>query len=682
MRRILFVTLLLLVVSCAAAAQPLAVKEWVRFPEFRSVLISPKGTYIAVVSSPKNSDRYQLVILKTAQVLAGKPKVLSHFSLREYEKFAGVRWVNNKRILGWTEHQFGGLDRPNPDGNLYAVNANGSEPKALMGRHGGGQLGYRTSGTNKLVYFAGVLTVLPKEPNIILVEAFDPGSNVPMAYRVDTFSDTFFRIATGLFGGGMLADHDGVVRFAWGSNEETGVPEFKYRPRHSMKWESLPAYGDVDRLAAEVQDVGGPIMFGSANKEVYYNAWSDNKGQTSGLYEFDPDTGKGKLLFLNNTVDVGIGEFPDTNPFIKSFDGKSIVGLRIMPGKIEIDALDAKAPRIQLLAALQNTFPGKAVVIVSHTRDGSESIVKVWGDTTPATYYLYASKPRPSLTPIFAAAPWIKAGDLSPMKPITYKARDGLTIHGYLTIPRGDKPKNLPLVIYVHGGPHGIRYDWGFDDTDFDSVATQILANHGYAVLAPNYRGSGGYGFKFEEAGFRHWGDTMQDDLADAANWAVSRGIADPKRICILGASYGGYAALMSAERFPNLYRCAVGYDGVYDLTLQKTRKAIAARFAGGRLYLNTVLGDDHKQLVAFSPAFNANSLKAAVFLLQGGRDQIAPVKGYDEMVAAIRKHGTPLTTLYERNEGHGFYKPAHRAKAWTDILAFLHEYIGAGTAN
>lgn len=689
MRRI-FTVCALVLCAASAAAHPVSVKDWVRLPEFRNVVISPDGEYLAVVSSPKNSDIYQLVIVSTKSVLSGKPKVEKHFGLREYKLFSDVFWVNDKRLVAATAHQFGGFDRPDRDGNLYAMDVNGTNAKHLMGPNSGGELGYRTSGTNKEVYFAGLLSRLPSNKNLILIAGYPLNSNVLGAYLLDTVSDTFHRVTGGLYGGGMLADHKGVVRVIWGTDEKTGLERVEYRKPGAEGWTNAPMLAKSAPSAADafVMSTGNfvvqeqqPIMFGPNNINVYFPDWTGDGAQTIGLFAFNTKTGQTKLVYDNKTVDVGIGEFSDTDPYIKSFDRKSLVGLRLMPGKIETRVLNAGAPRIQLLAALQHVFPNKATEIVSHTRDGSECIVKVWGDATPAVYYLYASKPKPNLTPLFSATPWIKPDDLSPTRPITYKSRDGLTIHGYLTVPRGAKAKDLPLVVYVHGGPHGIRYDWGFSADDFDALATQILANHGYAVLAPNYRGSGGYGLGFETAGYRHWGDTMQDDLADAVNWAIKQGVADPARVCIVGASYGGYAALMSVERFPDMYKCAVGYDGVYDLPMLKTRKSDIARFAAGRAMEDSFLGDDHKQLVAFSPAFHADRIKAAVFLLHGGRDERAPVAGYEEMVHAIRKHGTPLETLYERNEGHGFYKPAHRAKAWTDILAFLNKYIGPGAA-
>ncbi|MGH8225183.1 MAG: alpha/beta hydrolase family protein [Gammaproteobacteria bacterium] len=648
---------LLLVLPLAAPARTLPVKDFIRHPKFRNVVISPDGKHLAVVTAIKNSEKYQLVILPTRSVLRGKPRITANYGLREYQLFAGVFWANDERIVAATAFQRGGFNRPFLTGELFAINVDGAHQKPLMGRSNG-------------YYFGGLLYRLPKNPRAILVYGSQGGSNKAVAYWLDVYTGSLHRVAQSPVAyGGLIADHNGDVRLAWGTNEKTGWPELYYRSAGSQDWKDVSSVVASEKEAAAAVENGGPVMFGPDNKIVYFRYWTDNAAETMGLYSYDFDTGKKTLLYANPTVDVG--------SLIESFPRTSLVGLHIEPGKPEVIALNVKSQRIQLLAGLKQAFPGLQVGITSWAKDGTEAIVETWGDTAPGMYYLYSSKPKPSLAPLFSAVPWIKSDDLSPMKPISFQSRDGLTIHGYLTKPRAAATKNLPLVVYVHGGPHGIRTNWGFDPTDFDSVATQILANHGYAVLALNYRGSGGYGLKFLEAGFRHWGDTMQNDLADGVNWAVKQGVADPKRVCIFGASYGGYASLMSAERFPDLYRCAIGYDGAYDLFVSETRASDTSRIAAGRLYLTNVLGRDPKELKAFSPAYNADKLKIPVFLLHGGRDERTPVKGYDEMVAAIKKNGTPLQTLYEPNEGHGFYKPEHREKAWDEILAFLGKYIG-----
>lgn len=679
MRRSITMALIALFLSSPAWAGELPVNKFVRFPEYRNALISPDGEYLALVmTQPHHMQRYELAVLKTGPLLSDRIKVTARIVLGARELFASVYWVNNTRLIAGTARYFGGFDRPYLDGTLFGIDANGGQVSTLMGVHGGGHLGSRTSGTYKMVFFAGLLSRLPQQKNDILVTGYTPDSDIPFAYNLDTVSDIFHRTATGLFGGGMLADHSGRIRFKWGINQKTGVPQLKYLPLHSGKWKDISSFVNNNKANAASIDISGPIMFGPGNKSIYFQEWSNNAARTQGLYKINMSTGEKRLLYANPIVDVGYSGQADS--FIKSFDRKSLVGFRYMPGKEQTAAIDTRAPKIRLLAMLSQALPGKQVEITSWSRGGSKVVVKTWGDDQPTAFYLYSAKPKPALKLLFTATPWIKSADLSPERPIAYKSRDGLTVHGYLTLPRKhEKGKKLPLVIYVHGGPYGVRYDWGFDALDFDAVATQILANHGYAVLAPNYRGSGGYGLKFMTVGYRHWGDTMQNDLADAAEWAIKQGIADPGKICILGASYGGYAALMSAERFPDLYHCAIGYSGVYDLVELKTRASSISRYAGGRLFEKVVLGNNDKTLRAFSPVDNVGKLKVPVLLIHGGRDQRAPAHGYKEMVSAIRKHGTPLETLFYENEGHGFYKSDHRTKAWKDILAFLGKYIGAG---
>jgi dipeptidyl aminopeptidase/acylaminoacyl peptidase len=256
-------------------------------------------------------------------------------------------------------------------------------------------------------------------------------------------------------------------------------------------------------------------------------------------------------------------------------------------------------------------------------------------------------------------------------EPVAVKARDGLPLHGYLTRPPGHDPaKQLPLVVFVHGGPYGIRDDWEFEPH------VQMMASRGYAVLQVNYRGSGGYGHAFEVAGHREWGGRMQDDVTDATQWAVAQGVADPKRICIFGGSYGGYAALEGAVKEPDLYACSIGYVGVYDLRLMFTRGDIPQSSSGDN-YLKNVLGEDESVLWDRSPVAHVDRLKAKVMLIVGGQDQrVPPVQG-ESMRIALNKAHIPYEWLYQRTEGHGFYDEKNTEDMFAKVIAFLDHNIG-----
>jgi len=248
-----------------------------------------------------------------------------------------------------------------------------------------------------------------------------------------------------------------------------------------------------------------------------------------------------------------------------------------------------------------------------------------------------------------------------------------LALHGYLTLPPGvAEPDKLPMVVYPHGGPFGEQDEWRYDGD------TQLLAAQGYAVLQINFRGSGGYGRRHRNLGAQEWGKSMQDDLTDATRWAIEQGYADAGRICIYGASYGAYASLMGVAKEPDLYRCAAGYVGIYDLEMMHKRGDIQTS-RSGRSYLDEAVGSEG--LAAVSPVNLAGQIKAPVFLAAGGEDQRAPVEHTEAMEKALKKAGVPVQSLIYGDEGHGFFDPAHEREYYTQLLAFFDRHIGSKAA-
>jgi dipeptidyl aminopeptidase/acylaminoacyl peptidase len=321
--------------------------------------------------------------------------------------------------------------------------------------------------------------------------------------------------------------------------------------------------------------------------------------------------------------------------------------------------------------ALAKAFPDHAVNVTSHTRDGV-ALVQAWNDRTPGDTYLF-DPAKMSAKDVFIQREWFDPAKLPKARAITVKARDGLVLHGYLTLPFGAKETTpLPMVVLPHGGPFGIFDQWAFDDD------TQLLAEAGYAVLRINFRGSGNYGRAFHQAGAREWGGAMQDDLTDATRWAIAERIADPARICIYGASYGGYAALMGVAKEPDLYRCAVGYVGVYDLEAKHREDSRDAKWV--RNWMDDWVGE-RSTLAARSPTEMASRIKVPVLLAAGGADVIAPISHSKAMARALRDAGKPVQTLYFDSEGHGFYTEDHRRAFYTTLLDFLADNIGGTRA-
>ncbi len=228
--------------------------------------------------------------------------------------------------------------------------------------------------------------------------------------------------------------------------------------------------------------------------------------------------------------------------------------------------------------------------------------------------------------------------------------------------------------MFIHGGPYEIRDRWGFDPY------VQAMATRGYGVLQVNFRGSGGYGDAFVKAGIREWGAKMQDDVTDATRWAIEQGLADPQRLCIFGGSYGGYAALEGSVTEPDLYKCAIGYVGVYDLPTMYAHGDIP-RTRFGKNYLKMALGEDKKELLERSPAEHAEKIKANVMLVVGGADDRVPDDHAKKMRSALGAQGKEPEWLYDRSEGHGFYAEEHVAELFKRLIAFLDRNIGPNAA-
>jgi dipeptidyl aminopeptidase/acylaminoacyl peptidase len=281
---------------------------------------------------------------------------------------------------------------------------------------------------------------------------------------------------------------------------------------------------------------------------------------------------------------------------------------------------------------------------------------------------------------LFRARPWLDPNELAPMEPISFQAADGLTIHGYLTLPVGIEAKNLPTVLYVHGGPWS-RDVWGFNGM------VQFLANRGYAVLQVNYRGSSGYGRKFIEAAVGEWAGKMHADLIDGVKWAIGRGIADPKRIAIYGGSYGGYATLVGMTFTPEWFACGASVCGPSSLvTLIESFPPYWAPF-GTKRFIRHCGGDPsdpvgRKELLARSPLERIDSIRAPLLIAQGANDVRVTRVESDQIVAAARSKGLDVEYIVKENEGHGFMNADNRLDVYGTLERFLAKHLGGRSGS
>jgi dipeptidyl aminopeptidase/acylaminoacyl peptidase len=400
-----------------------------------------------------------------------------------------------------------------------------------------------------------------------------------------------------------------------------------------------------------------PLFFDFDNKLLF--AASNIGRDKAAIVRLDPATAKEEsLIFEHPEVDVG--------GLAWSRKRKVYTEVQFVTWKRERKFFDAQMQAIH--ADLERRLPGYEIDLQSTDKDETLFVVAAWSDRTQGTRYLYDVTAK-TLTKLAEIAPWLDEKELAEMKPITYQARDGLTIHGYLTSPRGGG-KNLPTIVIAHGGPWA-RDVWGYDPE------AQFLANRGYAVLQMNFRGSTGYGRKFWEASFKQWGRTMQDDVTDGVKYAIAQGIADPKRIAIYGGSYGGYCTLAGLAFTPELYACGVDYVGVSNLfTFIKT---IPPYWKPMLDMLYEMVGNpetDKDLLAAASPALHADNIRAPLLIAQGAQDPRVNIEESNQMVAALKKHGIDVEYLVKDNEGHGFQNEENRFEFYEAMERFLEQHL------
>ncbi|OZI25489.1 S9 family peptidase [Bordetella genomosp. 7] len=322
-----------------------------------------------------------------------------------------------------------------------------------------------------------------------------------------------------------------------------------------------------------------------------------------------------------------------------------------------------------LYRQLESLLPGYDVALQGWNRDEDTYIVAAYNDRTPGSRYLFRAGTG-ALHRLAEINPAIPEADMSPVRPVRYTSRDGLEIHGYLTLPAGRPARGLPCIVNPHGGPWA-RDGWGYNPE------VQFLANRGFCVLQINFRGSTGYGRRFWEAGFGQWGLAMQDDITDGVHWLIGQGIADPARIGIYGGSYGGYAALAGVAFTPELYAAAVDYVGVSNLftfmnTIPPYWKPLLAK-------MYDMVGHperDRERLAATSPALHVDRIRAPLLIAQGAQDPRVNKAESDQVVQALRSRGVEVQYLVKDNEGHGFHNDENKFEFYAAMEAFFVEHL------
>ncbi|NQD35773.1 S9 family peptidase [Permianibacter sp. IMCC34836] len=649
-----------LLVTAAVAVMPLAVmaidvKPFVQQPQYEDMVLSPSGDYLAMIVKAEDSDYPYKTELRVLDLK--NKKITSVLRFPRNLSVADAQWFNDERILLRAEKKRGSRAESVPDANIVAVNFDGSKQLTIFGPQAG-------SGSVKALAAQEdwanlkILRLKTDDPQRMLIQkqpwVRDRDTEVK---PVVTYLNVYNARQTGaetidIRDSELTIDNAGVVRFAEHVSEE-GYAEMFYRADAESDWKQLFQRGGN-------QGFWQPLSFERDDKKVLIEDNTDS--ETTGLALLDPATGERTTLYRAERVDLG--------EIYWTADGREPFAFSTaVTGKPSLHLLNAEVPEAAVLKLAASTFPTSNIAISGYSADGKRAVVQIGSDIQPAVFYLIDSDKK-AIGKIAEAAPWLKSAQLSPMEPVTIKARDGLQLSALLTVPKAKPAKDLPAVLLVHGGPYGVQDKWGYD------AEVQLLAAAGYAVLQVNFRGSGGYGKSFRFDAYGQWGTTMQDDLTDATKWLAGQGIADANRICIMGHSYGGYASVWGLIKTPELYRCGIASMGVYDLSLMHEEGNIQ-RSRIGRHYLEQAIGTDPQSLAARSPVQHVAAIKAPLLLSHGDADEQVPIEHVERLIAALKDNKKTYEYLEFDDEAHGFASEANRVKFYEAVLAFLDKQIG-----
>jgi len=588
-----------------------------------------------------SEDRY-IVAIKDLETPSDEPSVL--FDAGPSVSFEWIRWASPERLLvGFPQivktSGFTGIGT-----RMIALGPQG-ESAVLLG-----------SGDKKqAILFDEIVDHLPYEPNHILVNVVNDRSGYSEVRKVHLYTGESQQVVKSkkpVYR--WMSDQNGQVRLGTGQTKTERLIYIRdpLTERLEILWSN----------SLEKRQVFSPIAF-SQNPDVIV-VESNHGGGPTALYEYSLSQKRFlKRIFGNGRVDV--------SGVLMNNAGHRLLGVNYVLDRTETHYLDPETEK--LAKKVQGSIPDSQIQLLDVTFDGQRATIFAGSDTDPGRYLIFDRK-ESWLKEVGAVNSALRSEDLSPMIPVSYSARDGLQISGYLTLPKDVKQNSqpfLPTIILPHGGP--TARDWQRYD-----YQVQFLVNRGYAVFQMNFRGSSGYGFDFEKAGYGQWGQAMQDDITDGVYWLINQGVSDPNRICIYGASYGGYAALMGAVRTPDIFQCSVSLNGVSDLNqIVKYAKKSIGPF--GAMHIGNER-TDRKALRQHSPLNRADDVDIPVLLVHGNYDRTVPIDQSIQMAKALKNSEKQVKFVVLEGSGHSLRQRRHRNRFLTELEMFLGEHLGPNT--
>jgi len=646
--------LALFLAGAACAAERLPIEDFAREPDTARARLAPDGKHLAFLRGYQDTTMLHVADLETNKItrLDVSEGVLVFTGRKEVANYC---WISDSRLVLTTvvgDSIFG----------VLAVDYDAKRSRGISG--------YEKDKINVRGEYMPTEVIHAfedKDQNILMLDRPD-NPNRPEIIKVDTLDGL---TKTVVKNPGEVAqwgvDLSGVARFGILTHGE--LSGAIYRASEKDEWKTILP---LKNRQARMRLAG----FDAASNRLLVTMLNQEKRWT--IFPLDPATGEiGEPLLSDPVYDIvpdrsisGAGGIALASTYF-SKRKQTLAGVRYYTESPRVKWFDKEYATYQ--AGVDKSLPNTVNLLVDESRDGKRQLWYGFSDQNPGVYHLLDLEKK-SFKPLAPRMGWIKPAQMAPMLAIKYAARDGLLIHGYLTVPVGYQPKGLPLVVMPHGGPW-VRDVWGFDPL------VQLLANRGYAVLQMNYRGSTGYGDELYRNARRQIGGKIQDDIEDATRWAIASGVADSKRIAIFGSSYGGYSALFALGHNPELYRCGISMAGVTDWPAIYEDSDVADSKMAKKHWLEQI-GDPEKDKInlrAISPVNFADKIIAPVFIIQGKRDQRVPQDQAKRMVAALEKVGRKPESLFLAEVGHEYGNEQKRIEIYKAVVAFLEKNLGPG---
>ncbi|GAB2707537.1 alpha/beta hydrolase family protein [Aliiglaciecola aliphaticivorans] len=648
----------LLLFCSSVLANELPIEQFSKHSDYLDMTISPDGKHL--LARVHHEGEISLIFLDAKNM-----KIIGGVRPKEGDIIHSAQWVSDERVVYQFAEKRMQYDAPMATGELFAINVDGSKQEMLYGYRArdNGDRNTRTKKREASYATPEIISLLENDKkNILILEhpwtlefnkLYDLRKKHSVISKLNIFNGRKTKVEVLPHPGAQaIANKNGEIKFMKWTDEDL-EPHGAFRKNNEDDWQEIKdAYGVNKDLI--------PIDTSNDSKQIFLTG-SYGSADLNTYYVLNLMDGKLSPLFDNMTADI---IFSNKDPLTNM----PVVGFSF-PGKPQYHYVEGNNTA-KLHKMLVEAFAGQKVNITSATQDGKKLLLHISSDVNPGEYYIFDTE-KMGADFIWSNRSWFDPRDMASMRSFQFTTDDNMDIHGYLTMPNdlaeNEKP---PMVVVIHGGPHGVSERWGFDSE------VQFLANRGYAVLQVNFRGSGGYGKQFERAGYRQWGGKMIEDITDATKYIVNQGYVDGDKMCVYGASYGGYAALMASVREPDLFNCTIGYVGIYDLNYAYT-DSIYMKSHGGRGYFEKVLGTNKRELAEFSPVNYADKIKSNVLLIHGEKDSIVSVKNAHAMLNSFEAVGKKVSYINFEKAGHGIFQEAGRKQLYSEIEKFIKQNIG-----